>query len=104
MFGYGCGGNDHEIAVYAVLILRKSRDRADGITRREIADTGADSFDGAGGFVAQPRGKGRLLEVLSQSEHRLGAVQPQRLHGDSHLTGARRRNVDGIDLENLGAA
>src|SRR5262249_52383707 len=42
--------------------------------------------------------------VLAAAEHRLGAVEPQRMNADLDFARAGRRDVELLDLQDLGAS
>jgi hypothetical protein len=45
-----------------------------------------------------------MFEVLAPAEHRLGAIEPQRLDADLNLALPAQRDVDLLDLQDLGLA
>src|SRR5262249_14758852 len=45
-----------------------------------------------------------LIDVLAPAEHRLGAIEPQRLDADLDFALPGRRNVELLDLQDLGPA
>ena len=45
-----------------------------------------------------------LFDVLASAEHRLGAIEPQRLDADLDLAFPGRRDVEVLDLQDLGSA
>lgn len=74
---------------------------ADGVAYNQSFDARSDCIDNARGFKAKPRGKGRMLDILSAAYQRLGAVQPQRLDADANLAVARGANGKLADTQNL---
>ena len=67
-------------------------------------DARPDRGDGPRRLVAQAGGELRVFQVLAAAEHRLGAVEPQRLDADLDLALAGRRDLELLDLEDFGAA
>src|SRR5262249_30520051 len=60
-----------------------------------------DCGDGPGCLVAEPRRELGGLQVLAPAEHRLGAIQPDRLDADLDLALAWRRHVQLLKLEDF---
>ena len=101
---HGMDGGIRQVAVQAVLVLRKGRDGADRVPNLEALHAGPYGGDGPRRLVPKAGRQLGVFEVLAAAEHRLGAVQPQRLDGDLDLALARRRDFDVFDLEDFRAA
>src|SRR3954447_10007418 len=75
----------HEIAVDPVLVQAECRDGADGIADLDPFDALADGGHRPRRLVAVPGREPGLFEVLAATEHRLRAIEPQRLDADLDL-------------------
>src|SRR5437879_3606620 len=82
--GHRKGRHGCRVAVDPVAVLRKCRDRANGVADLEPFDPFADGRDGPGRLVADARGELGLLQVVARTEHRLGPVEAQRFHRDAN--------------------
>jgi hypothetical protein len=104
MRGHGTGRSVGKFAIEAVGVQAESRNGADRIANIEPLDVGADRGDRARRLVAQAGGELRVFQVLAATKHRLGAVEAQGLDADLDFAFAGSRNVELLDLEDLGTA
>src|SRR5262249_834016 len=94
----------HEVAVDPVLVHGEGRDRADRIADLEPLAARADGGNRPGRLTPDAGRELGLIDVLAPAEHRLGAIEPQRLDADLHLALPGRRDVEVLDLQDLGSA
>src|SRR5262249_57469088 len=80
----------HEVAVAPVLVHGEGRDGADRIADLEPVAARADGGDRPGRLIPDAGRESGLFEVLAPAEHRLGAIEPQRLDADLDLALPRR--------------
>src|SRR5262249_58031815 len=64
----------------------------------------ADGGDRPGRLIPDAGGERGVFDVLAPAEHRLGAIEPQRLDADLDLAFPGRRDVEVLDLQHLGSA
>src|SRR5262250_990327 len=102
--GHGVDRGVHEVAVDPVLVHGKGRDGADRMADLEPVAARADGGDRPGSLVPDAGRESGLFDVLAPAEHRLGAIEPQRLDADLDLAFPRRRDVEVLDLQNVGSA
>jgi hypothetical protein len=97
------GGGRHgcDLAVNAIIVLRKRRNGADAIARFKPRHSFTNGFHGARRLVAQTGGKARFLQVLPGAKHRFGPVEPERLDRDPDFSRLRSRDFEFFDLQNL---
>src|SRR5262245_44475327 len=94
----------HEVAVDPVLVHGEGRDGADRVADLEPVAARADGGDSPGRLIPDAGREIGLFDVLAPAEHRLGAIEPQRLDLDLDLALPRRRDVELLDLQDLGSA
>ncbi len=82
----------------------EARTREDPLTRRDRIDPGPYRLDFTRDLVADHARDLRRVRVEPGPRHRVGKVDPCRLHRDPHLTGPYRRVRSLLDLQNLGAS
>src|SRR5262249_18105459 len=87
-----------------VLVHGEGRDGADRIADLEPLAAWADSGDRPGRLIADAGREIGLIDVLAPAEHRLGAIEPQRLDADLDLALPGRRDVELLDLQDLAPA
>src|SRR5215467_13444730 len=102
--GHGMDRVAHEVAVDPVLVHGEGRDGADRIADLEPLAARADGGDRPGRLTPDAGRELGLIDVLAPAEHRLGAIEPQRLDADLDLALPRRRDVEVLDLQDLGSA
>src|SRR5262249_20631977 len=102
--GHGMDRGAHEVAVDPVLVHGEGRDGADSIADLEPVAAWADGGDRPGRLIPDAGREIRLFDVLAPAEHRLGAIEPQRLDADLDLALRRWRDVELLDLRDLGSA
>src|SRR5690606_25595573 len=96
--------DDRLVAPNAVRAEPEIRHHANRVSGLPAGDAGPDLLDRAVAFVADARRQLRLHGIAAGAEHRLGAVEPDRLHANTHLAFARRADLLLLDLEHLGSA
>src|SRR5499426_391532 len=94
----------HEVAVDPVLVHGEGRDGADRIADLEPVAAWADGGDRPGRLIPDAGREIGLIDVLAPAEHRLSAIEPQRLDADLDLALPGRRDVELLDLQDLGSA
>src|SRR6516162_7764905 len=94
----------HNLAVAPVLVHGEGRDGADRIADLEPLAARADGGDRPGRLIPDASREIGLFDVLAPAEHRLGAIEPQRLDADLDLAFPGRRDVEVLDLQDLGSA
>src|SRR5262245_44195148 len=94
----------HEVAVGPVRVHGEGRDGADGIADVEPIAARADGGDRPGRLIPDAGRELGLFDVLAPAEHRLGAIEPQRLDLDLDLALPGQRDVEVLDLQDLGSA
>src|SRR5262245_58193051 len=82
MVGHGVDRGIGEVAVETVVVRRKARDGADRVADLEALRARTERGNGPGRLVTQASGQLGVFQVLPAAEHRLGAVQSQRLDAD----------------------
>ena len=82
----------------------EARTREDPLTRRDRIDPGPYRLDFTRDLVADHARDLRRVRVEPGPRHRIGKVDPCRLHRDPHLTGPYRRVRSLLDLQDLGAS
>src|SRR5215468_11605525 len=102
--GHGMDRGAHEVAVDPVLVHGEGRDGADRIADLEPLAARADGGDRPGCLISDAGRESGLFDVLAPTEHRLGAIEPQRLDLDLDLALPGRRDVELLDLQDLGSA
>src|SRR5215469_2533289 len=102
--GHGVDRGAHEVAVDPVLVHGEGRDGADRIANLEPLDARADGGDRPGRLIPDARREIGLFDVLAPTEHRLGAIEPKRLDADLDLALPGQRDVELLDLQDLGSA
>src|SRR5262249_11162752 len=102
--GHAMDRGAHEVAVDPVLVHGEGRDGADSIADLEPLAARADGGDRPGRLIPDAGREIGLFEVLAPAEHRLGAIEPQRLDADLDLAFPGRRDVAELDLQDLGSA
>src|SRR5262249_319242 len=102
--GHGMDRGAHQVAVDPVVVHGEGRDGADRIADLEPLATRADGGDRPGRLIPDAGREIGLFEVLAPAEHRLGAIEPQRLDADLDLAFPGRRDVEVLDLQDLGSA
>src|SRR5215510_5524742 len=102
--GHGMDRVAHEVAVDPVLVHREGRDGADRIADLEPVSARPDGGDRPGRLTPDAGRELGLIDVLAPAEHRLGAIEPQRLDADLDLALPGRRDVEVLDLQDLGPA
>src|SRR5262249_28939395 len=93
-----------EVAVGPVVVHGEGRDGADRIADLEPVAARADGGDRPGRLIPDAGRESGLFDVLAPAEHRLGAIEPQRLDFDLDLALPGRREVELVDLQDLGSA
>src|SRR5262245_3867110 len=101
---HGVDGGVRQVAVEAVLVQREGRKGADRVADLEAPHAWPYGGDGARGLVPEACGQLGVFEVMAPAEHRLGAVEAQRLDADLDLALARRWDLQVFDLKDFGAA
>src|SRR5262249_7923165 len=91
-------------AVDPVLVHGEGRDGADRIADLEPLAARADGGDRPGRLIPDASREIGLFDVLAPAEHRLGAIEPQRLDADMDLALPRRRDVELLPLQDAGSA
>src|SRR5262249_10332337 len=94
----------HEVAVDPVLVHGESRDGADRIADLEPVAARPDGGDRTGRLIPDAGWQIGPFDVLAPAEHRLGAIEPQRLDADLDLALPGRRDLELLDLQDLGSA
>src|SRR5262249_28967730 len=94
----------HEVAVAAVVVHGEGGDGADRIADLDPLAARADGGDRPGRLIPDAGREIGLFDVLAPAEHRLGAIEPQRLDADLDLASPGRRDVEVLDLQDLGSA
>src|SRR5262245_4931870 len=94
----------HEVAVDPILVHGEGRDGADRIADLEPLDTRPDGGDRPGRLIPDAGRESGLFDVLAPAEHRLGALEPQAPDADLDLALPGRRDVELLDLQDLGPA
>src|SRR5215469_8849496 len=94
----------HEVAVDPVLVHGEGGDGADSIADLEPLDARADSGDRPGGLIPDAGREIGLFDILAPAEHRLGAIEPQRLDANLDLALPGRWDVELLDLQDRGSA
>src|SRR5215471_17017513 len=102
--GHGMDRVAHEVAVDPVLVHGEGRDGADRIADLELLPARADGGNRPGRLTPDAGRELGLIDVLAPAEHRLSAIEPQRLDADLDLAFPGRRDVELIDLQDLGSA
>src|SRR5262249_43543238 len=93
-----------EVAVDPVLVHGEGGDGADRIADPEPLGARADGGDRPGRLIPDASREIGLFDVLAPAEHRLRAIEAQRLDADLDLAFLRRRDVEVLELEDLGSA
>src|SRR5215510_10244180 len=101
--GHGMDRVAHEVAVDPVLVHGEGRDGADRIADLEPVSARPDGGDRPGRLTPDAGRELGLIDVLAPAEHRLGAIEPQRLDADLDLALPGRRDVEVLDLQDLGS-
>src|SRR5215472_6037840 len=104
MVGHGRDRGDHQVAVDPVVVHGEGRDGADSIADLEPLAARADGGDRPGRLIPDASWEIGLFDVLAPAEHRLSAIEPQRLDADLDLAFPGRRDVEVLDLQDLGSA
>src|SRR5262249_38283475 len=94
----------HEVAVDPVLVHGEGRNGADRIADLEPFAARADGGDRPGRLSPDGGREIGLFDVLAPAEHRLGAIEAQRLDADLDLAFPGRRDVELLDLQDRGSA
>src|SRR5262245_932857 len=94
----------HEVAVDPVVVHGEGRDGADRIADLEPVAARADGGDRPGRLIPDAGREIGLFDVLAPAEHRLGAIETQRLDADLNLAFPGRRDVELLDLQDRGSA
>src|SRR5262245_23974333 len=102
--GHGMDRGAHEVAVDPVVVHGEGRDGADRIADLEPVAARADGGDRPGRLIPDAGREIGLFDVLAPAEHRLGAIEPQRLDADLDLALPGWRDVELLDLQDLGPA
>src|SRR6516225_7162503 len=102
--GHSMDWGAHEVAVDPVLVHGEGRDGADSIADLEPLAARADGGDRPGRLPPDAGREIGLFDVLAPAEHRLGAIEPQRLDADLDLALPGRRDVELLDLQDRGSA
>src|SRR5215469_2930149 len=100
--GYGSGRHHRTFTVNSVVVHRERRDSADTLANANPAHSGTNSIDDARGLIANSRRKTGLLEIPALPKHYFGAIQPNRLHPESHLAGLGLLPRQLFDLQDIG--
>src|SRR5262245_28891213 len=103
MVRHGVDRGVRQLAVEPVLVQGEAWDGADRIADLEALHAWTDHGNGPGRLVPPPSRPLGLPQVLPAAEHRLGAIQPQRRDANLDLALPGWRNLDVIDLKDLGA-
>src|SRR5262249_37545232 len=101
--GHGMDRGAYEVAVDPVVVHGEGGDGADRIADLEPVAARADGGDRPGRLITDAGREIRLFDVLAPAEHRLGAIEPQRLDADLDFAFPRRRDIEVLDLQDLGA-
>jgi hypothetical protein len=96
--------HDGDFSIDAVIAGRKSGDGADRLAEPSRVHAGADGFHSSGSFVADLGRQLGLDQIPAQAEHDFGAVEADRLHAQTNLSGGRLRQRQFIDLEDFRAS
>src|SRR5262249_46964711 len=104
VMGHGMGRVVHEVAVDPVLVHGEGRNGADRIADLEPVAPRADGGNRPGRLTPDAGRELGLIDVLAPAEHRLSAIEPQRLDSDLDLALPGRRDVELLDLQDLGSA
>ena len=102
--GHGMDRGAYQVAVDPVVVHGEGRDDADSIADLESLAARANRGDRSGRLNPDASWKIGLFDVLASAEHRLGAIEPQRLDADLDLAFPGRRDVEVLDLQDLGSA
>ena len=101
MMSHGMNRSVRQVSIKPVRIQREAGDGADGVADLEALDVRPDRGNGPRRLVSQTGGKPGFFQVLTPAEHRLRAVQPERLDADLHFAPSRRRDGDLLDAQHF---
>src|SRR6516162_5432330 len=94
----------HNLAVDPVLVHGEGWDGADSLADLEPLAARADGGDRPGRLIPDASREIGLFDVLAPAKHRLGAIEPQRLDANLDLAFPGWRDVEVLDLQDLGSA
>src|SRR5262245_23830335 len=85
VMGHGMDRGAHEVAVDPAPVHGEGRNSADCIADLEPVAARADGGDRPGRLIPDAGWEIGLFDVLAPAEHRLGAIEPERLDADLDL-------------------
>src|SRR5215469_8532793 len=93
--------NDCDFPINAILVCRKSRQRADSFPQPRAIDIPADSLNNAGRFIANFGWEYRRETMSALAEIHFCSIQSDGPYAESGLSIVRSRKRKLIDLKNL---